>query len=132
MTHNTATGELNWLVNDFAERVPAVRQAVLLSRDGLAVAASRELAREDAEHLAALAAGVQSLARGAGRHFGGGNVRQTIIEMDHVLLFVTAAGDGSCLAVLAEAEADAGLIAYEMAVLIKRVGTHMQVDPRFA
>ncbi|GAA4127314.1 roadblock/LC7 domain-containing protein [Actinomadura keratinilytica] len=132
MTHNTATGELNWLVNDFAERVPAVRQAVLLSRDGLAVAASRELAREDAEHLAALAAGVQSLARGAGRHFGGGNVRQTIIEMDNVLLFVTAAGDGSCLAVLAEAEADAGLIAYEMAVLIKRVGAHMQVDPRFA
>ncbi|MEU6035884.1 roadblock/LC7 domain-containing protein [Actinomadura sp. NPDC047616] len=132
MTHNTATGELNWLVNDFAERVPAVRQAVLLSRDGLAVAASRELAREDAEHLAALAAGVQSLARGAGRHFGGGNVRQTIIEMDTVLLFVTAAGDGSCLAVLAEAEADAGLIAYEMAVLIQRVGVHLQVDPRFA
>ncbi|GLW62419.1 dynein regulation protein LC7 [Actinomadura rubrobrunea] len=131
MTHNTATGELNWLVNDFAERVPAVRQAVLLSRDGLAVAASRELAREDAEHLAALAAGVQSLARGAGRHFGGGNVRQTIIEMDNVLLFVTAAGDGSCLAVLADADADAGLIAYEMAVLIKRVGTHLHVDPRF-
>ncbi|MFC7567535.1 roadblock/LC7 domain-containing protein [Actinomadura namibiensis] len=128
--HGTATGELDWLLNDLADRVPAVRQAVILSRDGLAVAASRELAREDAEHLSALAAGVQSLARGAGRHFDGGNVRQTIIEMDNALLFVTAAGDGTCLAVLATADADAGLIAYEMAVLVKRVGRHLQAAPR--
>jgi predicted regulator of Ras-like GTPase activity (Roadblock/LC7/MglB family) len=132
MMHNTATGELNWLLNDFAGRVPTVRQAVILSRDGLAVAASQELGREDAEHLSALAAGVQSLARGAGRHFGGGNVRQTIIEMDTMLLFVTAAGNGTCLAVLATADADAGLIAYEMAVLVKRVGQHLQASPRFA
>ncbi|MFC6878629.1 MULTISPECIES: roadblock/LC7 domain-containing protein [Actinomadura] len=130
MTQTNGAGEMNWLLNDFAERVPTVRQAVILSRDGLAVAASRELGREDAEHLSALAAGVQSLARGAGRHFAGGNVRQTIIEMDALLLFVTAAGDGTCLAVLASAESDAGLIAYEMAVLIKRVGRHMQAAPR--
>lgn len=131
MMHNTVTGELNWLLNDFAQRVTTVRQAVILSRDGLAVAASNELAREDAEHLSALASGVQALARGAGRHFAGGNVRQTIIEMDALLLFVTAAGDGTCLAVLAEAEADAGLVAYEMAVLVKRVGQHLQASPRF-
>ena len=131
MMHHTATGELNWLVNDFAERVASVRQAVILSRDGLAIAASNDLGREDAEHLSALASGVQSLARGAGRHFAGGNVRQTIIEMDHLLLFVTAAGDGTCLAVLADVDADAGLVAYEMTVLVKRVGQHMQANPRF-
>ncbi|TDD93592.1 roadblock/LC7 domain-containing protein [Actinomadura rubrisoli] len=127
---STAGGELNWLLNDFAERVTTVRQAVILSRDGLAVAATSELGREDAEHLSALASGVQSLARGAGRHFAGGSVRQTIIEMDALLLFVTAAGDGTCLAVLAEADADAGLVAYEMAVLVKRVGQHLQANPR--
>nr|WP_243719751.1 roadblock/LC7 domain-containing protein [Actinomadura sp. KC06] len=131
MMHDTVTGELNWLLNDFARRVAAVRQAVILSRDGLAVAASGELGREDAEHLSALASGLQSLARGAGRHFAGGNVRQSIIEMDALLLFVSAAGDGTCLAVLADAEADAGLVAYEMAVLIKRAGRHMQASPRF-
>ncbi len=58
-------------------------------------------------------------------------MRQTIIEMDALLLFVTAAGDGTCLAVLAEAEADAGLVAYEMAVLVKRVGQHLQASPRY-
>ena len=48
-----------------------------------------------------MAAGFQSLARGAGRHFGGGPVRQTIVEMESAFLFVTAAGQGACLAVLA-------------------------------
>src|SRR6476661_3957069 len=126
----TNTGELNWLLDDLTTRVGAVRQAVILSTDGLAVGYSKGLIREDAEHLAAVAAGFQSLARGAGRHFGGGQVRQVIVEMDASFLFVTAAGDGSCLAVLSPAAADAGLIAYEMAVLVKRVGQHLAINPR--
>jgi len=32
--------------------------------------------------------------------------------------------------VLSPAAADAGLIAYEMAVLVKRVGQHLSVSPR--
>ena len=95
---------------------------MILSRDGLAVAASQNLSREDAEHLSALAAGVQSLARGAGEHFGVGEVRQTIIELEQAFLFVTAAGHGSCLAVLCSSSADAGLIAYEMAMLVNAPG----------
>ena len=99
-----------------------------MSRDGLAIGASAGLSREDAEHLSAVAAGFQSLARGVGQHFGGGQPRQTIVEMESAFLFVTAAGEGSCLAVLAAADADAaGQIAYEMAVLVRRVGEHMAV-----
>jgi predicted regulator of Ras-like GTPase activity (Roadblock/LC7/MglB family) len=123
-------GELNWLLDDMVARVTQIDKAVILSRDGLAIGASASLTREDAEHLSAVAAGFQSLARGAGRHFGGGQVRQTIVEMDTAFLFVMAAGDGSCLAVLSPAAADAGLIAYEMAVLVKRVGQHLSVNPR--
>jgi predicted regulator of Ras-like GTPase activity (Roadblock/LC7/MglB family) len=123
-------GDLNWLLDDLVARVTQIDKAVILSRDGLAIGASQGLSREDAEHLSAVAAGFQSLARGAGRHFGGGRVRQTIVEMDTAFLFVTAAGEGSCLAVLSPAAADAGLIAYEMAILVKRVGPHLAVDPR--
>ena len=65
---------------------------------------------------------MQSLARGAGEHFGVGEVRQTIIELEQAFLFVTAAGHGSCLAVLCSSSADAGLMAYEMAMLVKRAG----------
>jgi predicted regulator of Ras-like GTPase activity (Roadblock/LC7/MglB family) len=53
-----------------------------------------------------------------------------VVEMDAAFLFVTAAGEGSCLAVLAGADVDAGLVAYEMTVLVKRVGEHLGVGPR--
>ncbi|HWG65611.1 MAG TPA: roadblock/LC7 domain-containing protein [Streptosporangiaceae bacterium] len=123
-------GDLNWLLDDLVTRVPHIDKAVILSRDGLAIASSDALTREDAEHLAAVASGFQSLARGAGIHFGGGHVRQTIVEMDTAFLFVTSAGEGSCLAVLSPASADVGQVAYEMTVLVKRVGEHMAVEPR--
>jgi predicted regulator of Ras-like GTPase activity (Roadblock/LC7/MglB family) len=124
------TGDLSWLLDDLVSRVAEISKAVILTRDGLVVGASMGLTREDAEHLAAMAAGMQSLARGAGRHFGGGWVRQTIVEMENAFLFVTAAGEGSCLAALTAASADMGLVAFEMAVLVKRVGPHLLVDPR--
>jgi predicted regulator of Ras-like GTPase activity (Roadblock/LC7/MglB family) len=122
--------QLDWLLDGLVNRVDHIRQALILSRDGLTVGKSEALTREDAEHLAALAAGVQSLARNAGRYFQGGDVRQTIIEMDSAFLFVTAAGLGTCLAVVASADADAGLVAYEMAMLVKRVGAHLAANPR--
>src|SRR5258708_16409779 len=124
-----SAGDLNWLLDDLVVRVAQIDKAVILSRDGLAIGASQGLAREDAEPLSAVAAGFQSLARGAGRHFGGGYVRQTIVEMDTAFLFVTSAGEGRCLAVLSPASADAGLVAYEMAILVKRVGQHLSGHP---
>ncbi|MFH8392079.1 roadblock/LC7 domain-containing protein [Streptomyces sp. NPDC018036] len=125
-------GELDWLLDDMVVRVTEVRHAVVLSNDGLAVGASTGLRREDAEHLAAVASGFHSLAKGAGRHFGAGGVRQTMVEMDEGFLFVAAAGDGSCLAVLTAVTADIGLVAYEMARLVKRVGEHLHAPPRGA
>ena len=123
--------DLSWLLDDLASRVGHFQKAVILSRDGLAIAASAGLRRDEAERLSALAAGVQSLASGAGQHFGVGEVRQIIIELEQALLFVTAAGHGSCLAVLCPANADAGLVAYEMALLVKRAGPHLAARPRF-
>ncbi|HLL33399.1 MAG TPA: roadblock/LC7 domain-containing protein [Streptomyces sp.] len=126
------SGELDWLLDDLVVRVREVRHAVVLSNDGLAVGASSGLGREDAEHLAAVASGFHSLAKGAGRHFGAGGVRQTMVEMDDAFLFVAAAGEGSCLAVLTAVTADIGLVAYEMARLVKRVGEHLYTPPRAA
>jgi predicted regulator of Ras-like GTPase activity (Roadblock/LC7/MglB family) len=123
-------GQLDWLLDDLVTRVAPITKAVILSQDGIALGASRTLARDDAEHLAALAAGFQSLAKGAGNHFGGGAVRQTIIEMEAGFLFVSAAGSGTCLAVLADRGADLGLVAYEMAILIRRTGEHIRVNMR--
>lgn len=128
----TEPGDLNWLLDNLVTRVVQVRQALVLSSDGLVIGQSKGLARDDAEHLAALASGFQSLARSTGEQFQGGAVRQTIVEMDEAFLFVTSAGQGANLAVLADSKADVGVIAYEMAMLVTRVGLHLSARPRTA
>ena len=131
MAQTDTTGQLSWLLDNLVDQVEHVQQALILSRDGLVVAASRGLTAEDGEHLSALAAGLQSLARGTGRHFRAGEVRQTIIEMEFAFLFVIAAGKGTCLAVLTSADPNVGLVAYEMAMLIRRMGKYLAAEPRF-
>ncbi|MEU7581560.1 roadblock/LC7 domain-containing protein [Streptomyces sp. NPDC041068] len=121
---------LGWLLDDLTQRMEHVRHALVLSNDGLVTGASSDLKREDAEHLAAVSSGLHSLAKGSGRHFHAGNVRQTMIEFDDAVLFVTAAGEGSCLCVLSAAEADIGQVAYEMTLLVNRVGEHLGVGAR--
>lgn len=133
MADGDATGgrDLTWLLDDLATRVPDFRRGVILSRDGLLIAGSTDLSRDNAERLSAVAAALQSLAAGAGDHFQVGGVRQTVIQLEQALLFVVAAGEGSCLAALCPANADAGLVGYEMAMLAKRARPHLASDLRF-
>jgi predicted regulator of Ras-like GTPase activity (Roadblock/LC7/MglB family) len=121
--------QLDWLLDDLVLRVSHITQAVFLSQDGLALGASKGMDQADMEHLAALAAAFQSLARSASAHFGG-DARQAIIEMTSGFFIVSAAGQGTCLAVLTTGEADIGQVAYEMAVLIQRTADHLQVNMR--
>ena len=132
MALTDTTGELSWLLDNFVNQVEHIQQALVLSRDGLVVAASQGLTRQDGEHLSALAAGVQSLARGAGQRFHGGEVRQTIIEMEFAFLLVSAAGKGTCLAVLTSADPNVGVVAYEMAMLVRRMGKYLSSDSRYS
>jgi predicted regulator of Ras-like GTPase activity (Roadblock/LC7/MglB family) len=125
-----APATMDWVVNDLVRRVEGISQAVVLSRDGLTLGASQGLSREDADHFCAVAAGLQSLAREAGQFFGGGQLRQTIIEMDTALVFAIEAGEGTCLAAVCRADAAPGLIAYEMGKLVKRIRQHLAADPR--
>ena len=113
---------LNWLVQNFAERVPGVNEAVVVSSDGLPIATSSGLDRDAADRFAAVSSGLIGLAYGAAGRFGGGAVNEVIIEMENAFLFVTGISDGSCLAVVAQAGCDVGLVGYEMAVLVERAG----------
>jgi predicted regulator of Ras-like GTPase activity (Roadblock/LC7/MglB family) len=114
---------LNWIVTRFAERVPDVAEAVVVSSDGLLIAMSDGLDRAGGDRLAAVAAGLISIAHGAGQPLDGGPVQQIIIEMERALLLTMAISDGSSLAVTATRPCDIGLIAYEMAVLIEKMGS---------
>lgn len=69
-----------------------------------------------------LASGLIGLAHGAAGRFGGGRGNEIIIEMEHAFRFVTGSSDGSCLALIAYADCDVGLVGYEMAVLVEKTG----------
>jgi len=130
MQKTGAGADLAWLLDDLVKRVNEAEHAIVLSADGLLMAQSQGIGRDDAEHLSAVAAGIQSLAKGAGERFGGGAVRQTIIEMRSAFLLVTVAGQGACLAGLSSEDADVGLIAYEMAMMVTKLGHHLSTPAR--
>ncbi|MCW2948014.1 MAG: Roadblock/LC7 family protein [Actinoallomurus sp.] len=132
MAQTNTAGEVNWLLDNLVDRVDSVDQAVVLSRGGLVVSASSGLSQENAEHLSALVAGVQGLARGACHQFEGGELLQTVIEMDSVFLFVVTAGEDTCLAVLSHADADAGAIAFEMTELAERLSERLPANPQLS
>jgi predicted regulator of Ras-like GTPase activity (Roadblock/LC7/MglB family) len=113
---------LDWLVSKFARDIPGVAHAVLVSVDGLLVAASDHLPAERADQLAAVTSGLASLAAGAAQLFDGGRVLQSVVEMDHGYVLIMQVGDGSQLATLASKSCDIGQVGYEMALLAERVG----------
>jgi predicted regulator of Ras-like GTPase activity (Roadblock/LC7/MglB family) len=121
---------LNWLLDDLVKRLAGAEKAIVLSADGLLLGRSAMLDREDAEHLAAMASAFRSLSRGVGAQFDKGLVQQTVIELEYGYLVVTEAGVGACLALLASVDADLGMVAYEMNVVVQQVGDIMAASPR--
>jgi predicted regulator of Ras-like GTPase activity (Roadblock/LC7/MglB family) len=124
--------KLSWLLEELVTGVVGARHAVVLSTDGMLIERSSGLPKDEADQLAAMASAIQSLARGVGDRFDGGQVRQNIVEMARAFLFVTAAGEGACLALLADDTADMGMIGYEMNRLVQRVRQHLSAAPRNA
>lgn len=119
-----------WLITDFVHRVPGVAHAVVVSADGLLLAASRGLPKDRADQLAAVASGLTSLAKGAAKVFDGGPVAQTVVEMANGFMFLMSVSDGSCLAVLGAPDSDIGLVVYEMTLLVDRVGQQLTPELR--
>jgi uncharacterized protein len=121
---------LDWLVTRLVDEVPDVAHAILLSADGLLMAASASIPADRAEQVAAVSSGLASLGVGASRLFAGGAVLQTIVEMEHGYLMLMSVGNGSNLAVLTQESADIGQVGYEMALLVDRVGKTIQAQAR--
>ena len=122
--------ELNWLLDDLVRRLVGAEGAIALSGDGLLLGRSASVDRDSAEHLAAMAAAFQSLSRGVGTEFDKGLVQQAVVELEYGYLVVTEAGEGACLALLASAGADLGMVAYEMNVIVQQVGGSLSASPR--
>lgn len=125
--------DLNWLLRRLVEAVPNTRSALLLSVDGIPKY-WYGLDIDGADRLAALASSMRSLANQVGNTFSTGGaegVRQVITELNEIILFVTAAGAGSVLAVIADQEVDAGILSYEMQRLCTQVPAVLVTPARY-
>lgn len=121
-TVSAEAANLNWLLQNFVEKIPGVIDAAVVSSDGLLMAMSPGIGRAGGDQLAAVASGLTSMTQGAARCFGGGSVNQILVELDEGYMIFMSISDGSSFAVLSAKSCDTGLVAYEMTLLARRVG----------
>ncbi|MGW2841389.1 roadblock/LC7 domain-containing protein [Streptomyces sp. NPDC001493] len=128
----TTDEKLNWLLEGLLERTPGARHALVLSRDGLKLCRTPELSVDQADQLAAISAGIQSLSHGASVEFGDGSggVRSAMAEFYGGVLFIVEAGTGAHLAVVAAEDSDVGLVGHNMSELVEQLGEHLVAPPR--
>jgi predicted regulator of Ras-like GTPase activity (Roadblock/LC7/MglB family) len=128
----TTDRDLDWLLENLLTNTPDSRHALVLSADGLKLCHSTGLTEDQADQLAAIASGIQSLAHGASIEFGDGTggVRQSMTEFHGGILCIVEAGQGAHLAVVTEDSADVGLVGHNMHALIEQIGEFLSAPPR--
>ncbi|MER7706881.1 roadblock/LC7 domain-containing protein [Kitasatospora sp. NPDC097605] len=124
--------DLDWLLENLLTNTPGTRHALVLSADGLKLCHTSGLGNDQADQLAAIASGLQSLAHGASIEFGDGTggVRQSMTEFHGGVLCIVAAGEGAHLAVVTDEDADVGVVGHNMHGLIEQIGIHLSAPAR--
>jgi predicted regulator of Ras-like GTPase activity (Roadblock/LC7/MglB family) len=156
-----APKDLRWLLSRLVDNIPYVRAALLFSADGMKEAV-HGLGNDAADWLAADASGLWSLAKAYARDFGDSEgdpsalsrltpqdgagtasplprdttrpaaVRQVAVETDSGFLFVSAAGYGTALAVVADRGVDPNIVGHEMKKITEQVPSFLATSPRHA
>lgn len=123
--------KLGWMLDD-ALQMPETRHAILLSADGLLMAYSQRISRDDAERYAAGMSGLQSLARGSAEFCGDPHTawRQTVSEFDGGYVFLVAAGPRAYLAVSTTEKVDMEVVSFRLQELVQRLGKELTTPSR--
>ncbi|MFD6533885.1 roadblock/LC7 domain-containing protein [Streptomyces sp. NPDC060184] len=124
--------DLSWVLDDVLQ-VPGARHAILVSADGLLLASSADIGRDDAETVAAAMSSMQSLSRAVAPFIGTrtpGQWRQTLLEYEDGWIFLIAAGSGAYLAAAAAADVDMEAMSFRMQQQVGAVGKAMSTPPR--
>ncbi|MBB5869177.1 putative regulator of Ras-like GTPase activity (Roadblock/LC7/MglB family) [Allocatelliglobosispora scoriae] len=129
-TVSAPAAELHWMISAFAQKVPGVAHAAVVSSDGLPLSASAALPPERASQLAAVGAGLHAIAKAVIPHTDSFEVRQTVVEMSGGFVLVMQVADGSILMTLAAPDCDLGTIGFEMTRLVKQAGEMLTPDLR--
>jgi predicted regulator of Ras-like GTPase activity (Roadblock/LC7/MglB family) len=120
---STEAQNFNWLVSRFAQGTAGAIAAIAVSADGLLIAMSNDLARHNADRLAAISSAMLGLANGVSDAHPLGEPDKIIIELERGYLLVCTISIGCSLGVLASKQASLGTIAYEMAMFANRASS---------
>ncbi len=110
----------NWLVTRFTKQTAGAIASIAVSADGLLIAMSSGLPRENADRLAAISSALLGLANGISDNHPMGHPDKIIIELERGYMLVCTIAVGCSLGVLANKDAGLGTIAYEMALFANR------------
>lgn len=128
---NTTEHDLAWLLENLRERTPEVQHVLVLSKDGLRLCFTAGLDIDKADHLSAIASGIQSLTLSASNEFGTRlGAGQSMVEYPGGILLIVPAGEGAHLAVVAGEAADVGLVGHNMNELVEQIGGYLTAPPR--
>ncbi|MEV4757476.1 roadblock/LC7 domain-containing protein [Micromonospora sp. NPDC049559] len=126
MSHDANGGrspqEFAWLIRQFADEVPDVTHVVLVSLDGLQLVASDAVPRDLGDQLAALTAGLISMADRSAALLNLGASEYLTIRLPHGHLLFMRVGSSAGLAVVATAGCNLRTVAYRMTQLVGAVG----------
>lgn len=112
----------HWLLDNFVDETANVIEAVAVSSDGLLLGASGGDHSTNAEQLGALIAAVAGLGDGVSGFLKFEQNERVIFEMSLGYFLVSPISDTSIIGVVAEQRADLGVVGYETAVLVERIG----------
>ena len=121
-TLSSAAQNVSWMLDHFVRETAGVEQAVGVSSDGLLMAMSVRMPRGDADKLAATVSGMTTLATSAGGLLAKGGLAQVITEFADGYLVASIISGRACLGVVTSRDCDLGVVGYETAMLVERVG----------
>lgn len=128
LVHNNSLG---WMLDD-AIKMPATRHAILLSADGLLIAHSKGIERDDADRYAAAMSALQSIARNTADFCANqpSQWRQSISEFDGGYALLVSAGTGAYVAVSATEKVNLENLTFRLQDLVQRLGKELTSPPR--
>jgi predicted regulator of Ras-like GTPase activity (Roadblock/LC7/MglB family) len=124
--------DFEWLVNQFTEEVPGVLHALIVSLDGLQLVSSASLSRDLGDQMAALTAGLLSMADRAAALLSLGESEYLTVRLPLGHLLFMRVGESAGLAVVADAGCDLRVVAYQMTQFVGSVGHVLTPEVRAA
>jgi uncharacterized protein len=125
----TISQRWDFLLNQLCE-VAGISHALVVSGDGMLLAADQQLHKDYADQLSAITSGLSSMTTGAAQLMHADPVQHTLVTMAGGNLIVMAIDDRSILTVLATKDCDLSQVVYEMATFVNQVGAALTPSPR--